>query len=187
MRTLAEGLAAGAASAQAEATAGSLAPPLCVDLDGTLVRTDLLHEQFLLLLRQRPQALLSLPRWLLGGKAALKRRLADLVRLDLDTLPLNEPLVDYLAAERAKGRELALLSAADDTLVQAYALQLGLFSWAQGSDGQLNLAGAKKLVAIRAHYEARSPMPAMRPSTCRSGPRVLPPWWQAMPVAGCRR
>jgi hypothetical protein len=97
--------------------AGVKAPPLCVDLDGTLLRTDLLHEQFLQLLRQRPQALLSLPRWLLGGKAVVKRRLADLVRLDLDTLPLNEPLVDYLAAERAKGRELALLSAADDSLV----------------------------------------------------------------------
>ena len=133
--------------------AGVKAPPLCVDLDGTLLRTDLLHEQFLQLLRQRPQALLSLPRWLLGGKAVVKRRLADLVRLDLDTLPLNEPLVDYLAAERAKGRELALLSAADDSLVQAYAERLGLFAWAKGSDGELNLAGARKLVAIRAHYD----------------------------------
>jgi 4-hydroxybenzoate polyprenyltransferase len=149
--TFAQGV--GGNSAPAQSMAGVKAPPLCVDLDGTLLRTDLLHEQFLQLLRQRPQALLSLPRWLLGGKAVVKRRLADLVRLDLDTLPLNEPLVDYLAAERAKGRELALLSAADDSLVQAYAERLGLFGWAKGSDGELNLAGARKLVAIRAHYD----------------------------------
>jgi hypothetical protein len=73
-------------------------PPLCVDLDGTLLRTDLLHEQVMLLVRQKPLALLSLPGWLLGGKAALKRRLAAMVRIDLGTLPLNEPLLDHLAA-----------------------------------------------------------------------------------------
>jgi 4-hydroxybenzoate polyprenyltransferase len=126
--------------------------PLCVDLDGTLLRTDLLHELVMRLVRQQPSALLSLPGWLLGGKAVLKQRLATLVRLDLSTLPLNEPLLDHLAAEHAKGRELSLLSAADDSLVQAFAARIGLFAWAKGSDGRLNLAGARKLVAIRERY-----------------------------------
>lgn len=127
--------------------------PLCVDLDGTLLRTDLLHEQAMRLVRQRPLAVLMLPVWLLrGGKAALKRRMGDLVRLDLDALPMNQPLLDHLAAERARGRELALLSAADDGLVQVFARRLGLFAWAKGSDGRLNLAGARKLVAIRERY-----------------------------------
>jgi 4-hydroxybenzoate polyprenyltransferase len=143
---------AAAAAAARGGDDGSAAPPLCVDLDGTLLRTDLLHEQVMRLARERPLALLSLPLWLRQGKAAVKRRVAGLVSLDLDTLPLNEPLVDHLAAERAKGRELALLSAADDSLVQAYAKRLGLFAWAKGSDGSLNLAGARKLVAIREHY-----------------------------------
>src|SRR5690242_6725111 len=86
------------------------AVPLCVDLDGTLLRTDLLHEQLLALVSQRPLALLSLPGWLCRGRAAFKHRLAELVSLDLDILPLNEPLLEYLARERAKGREIALLS-----------------------------------------------------------------------------
>lgn len=128
------------------------ADPLCVDLDGTLARTDLLHEQALHLVRQKPLALLLLPYWVLAGKAAFKARLAGLVRLDLDTLPLNEPLLDYLAEQHARGRELALLSAADDSLVQAVAARLSLFAWAKGSDGSLNLAGARKLVPIRDHY-----------------------------------
>lgn len=152
MRTVGDGLAADAAPGQAAGGPAAVLP-LCVDLDGTLVRTDLLHEQFLQLLRQQPLALLRLPLWLGQGKAAVKQRLAELVRLDLDTLPLNEPLVDFLLAQREKGRELALLSAADDSLVQAYARRLGLFAWAKGSDGRLNLAGPRKLVAIRAHYD----------------------------------
>jgi 4-hydroxybenzoate polyprenyltransferase len=126
--------------------------PICVDLDGTLIRTDLLHEQILALVRKRPLSLFLLPIWLLRGRAAFKRRLTELVSLDLDLLPLNEPLLEYLARERAKGREIALLSAADDSLVQAFAARLGLFVWAKGSDGRHNLAGGKKLAAIRARY-----------------------------------
>ena len=131
----------------------ALREPLCVDLDGTLVRTDLLYEQLLQLVRQKPLALLSLPGWLKGGKAAFKQKLAAMTRLDLDTLPINEPLVDYLVVERAKGRELALLSAADDSVVQAFAARMGLFSWARGSDGHTNLAGSKKLTVVREHYD----------------------------------
>src|SRR5689334_13215828 len=126
--------------------------PICVDLDGTLIRTDLLHEQILALVRQRPLALLLLPIWLLKGRAAFKRKLTELVSLDLDLLPLNEPLLEYLARERARGREIALLSAADDSLVQTFAARLGLFAWARGSDGLYNLAGSKKLAAILARY-----------------------------------
>jgi 4-hydroxybenzoate polyprenyltransferase len=126
--------------------------PLCVDLDGTLLLTDTLHEQLLRLVRRDPLKLLALPFWLGGGKAAFKRKLAQAVPLDLAALPVNEPLLDYLAAEHAKGRELALLSAADDGLVQAFAARIGLFAWAKGSDGALNLAGANKLVAIKEHY-----------------------------------
>jgi len=147
--------------------------PLCVHLDGTLVHTNLTHEQVLRLVRQRPSALLALPRWLVRGKAAMKQELAKLVRLDLGTLPLNEPLVAYLAEEHAKGRELALISAADDAVVQAFARRLGLFAWAKGSDGRLNLVGARKLGAIRSRYgggfayagNARVDMPIWAEST----------------------
>ena len=49
--------------------------PLCVDLDGTLLATDMLWESIVLLARQRPARLALLPFWLLGGKASFKQKL----------------------------------------------------------------------------------------------------------------
>lgn len=126
--------------------------PLCVDLDGTLLRTDTLHEAFLRLLRRDPlKALAALPT-LARGKAALKRRVTAAAGLDPASLPLNGPFLAWLHAQKAAGRELALYSAADHTLVEAIAASTGLFDHAEGSDGRTNLAGAAKLAAIRKRY-----------------------------------
>ena len=48
--------------------------PLCVDLDGTLIRTDLLWESLLALLKQRPLSIFQLPFWLLKGRAYFKHQ-----------------------------------------------------------------------------------------------------------------
>lgn len=120
-----------------------------VDLDGTLLRTDLLYECLLALVRQKPWLLLLLPFWLLQGKAAFKSRLADHVTLDIDSMPANEGLVEWLAGEKARGRRLALVSASDHRLVEQVAERFGLFDEVEGSDGTTNLAGAAKLAAIR--------------------------------------
>ena len=137
--------------AQTKRPARSHSPPLCVDVDGTLLRTDLLHEGLLCLLR-RPARLLRLIKPLLRGKAAFKRAVAQAAELDLANLPMNPELLTYLEAQRRAGRELALVSSADDGQVQAIAAQTGLFAHAQGSDGSLNLSGEHKLAAIRARY-----------------------------------
>lgn len=75
--------------------------PLCVDLDGTLVKVDTLYDTFLLLVRTNPWALLSIPRWLAGGKACLKANLPRAVSLDVARLPYNRPLLEYLKAQHA--------------------------------------------------------------------------------------
>jgi 4-hydroxybenzoate polyprenyltransferase/phosphoserine phosphatase len=128
------------------------APALCVDLDGSLLVTDSLHEGLLAALvrqpRQTAEALLALPE----GKAAFKRRIADLAALDPALLPYNRELLAQLRAAKAQGREIALFSAADQTVVTAIADHLGIFDHAQGSDGTTNLSGAAKLAAIRARY-----------------------------------
>ena len=67
--------------------------PLCVDCDGTLLRTDLLHESVLLLFKRAPWMLLLLPLWLLRGRAWLKQRLAELVSFEWETLPVNDEVV----------------------------------------------------------------------------------------------
>ena len=125
-----------------------VAVPLGVDLDGTLVKTDLLLESFLALVKQRPLALLLLPLWLLRGKAHLKREIAQRVTLDVTCLPYREPLLLFLQAEHKLGRKLILATAADQRIAQQIADHLGIFDTVIGSDGTVNLSGEAKAQAL---------------------------------------
>ncbi len=118
--------------------------PLCVDLDGTLLRSDLLYESLFALLRRNPFYLLLLPLWLLRGKAHLKRQIARRVRLDPALLPWHTPLLERLQQERAAGRRLILATASDQLLVTPIATHLALFDEVIASDGERNLSGAEK-------------------------------------------
>jgi 4-hydroxybenzoate polyprenyltransferase len=130
----------------------STLPVLCVDLDGTLVKSDTLHDSALAVARHHPAALLNLPGWLLQGKAALKRHLAATVQLDVAHLPYNRQLLQYLEQQRATGRPIYLATAADADTARRVADHLGLFTGVLASDGQLNLAGKNKLAAFRSQF-----------------------------------
>ncbi|HWZ51602.1 MAG TPA: UbiA family prenyltransferase [Granulicella sp.] len=126
--------------------------PLCVDLDGTLVKSDTLVDSTLALARQNPAALLQLPRWLLEGKAALKRHITSAVQLDVAHLPYNRELMQYLEQQHAKGRPLYLATAADAALAERVAAHLGIFNGVLASDGAVNLAGKNKLAAFQSRF-----------------------------------
>lgn len=130
-------------------------PVLCVDLDGTLLATDVLSESLLELLRRRDRALLFLPLWLLQGRARLKREIARRVSLDPAGLPYNQPLLDFLRREKAGGRRIVLATASDRAVVDGIARHLGLFAEVLASDGRVNLAGRNKLDALLRHFGAR--------------------------------
>jgi 4-hydroxybenzoate polyprenyltransferase/phosphoserine phosphatase len=122
-----------------------LSPPLCVDLDGTLIRSDLLLESLLLLVKRNALYILLAVFWLLrGGKAALKAEIAARVVLNPAALPYNKELLDWLRSERARGRELWLCTAADSKLATTVAEHLDLFVGVIASDGRNNLAGERK-------------------------------------------
>ena len=125
---------------------------IAVDLDGTLTLTDTLHESALCLLRDSPANVLTLPFWLLGGKAALKAKVADRVNLDVATLPYNSALIDWLKEERAAGKRIVLCTATDIRVAQAIADHLGLFDEVLASDGTTNNAGTNKRAALEAKY-----------------------------------
>lgn len=125
-----------------------VATPLCVDLDGTLVKTDLLFELLMVLLKTRPLALFRLPGWLLKGKANLKRELASHVDLDVTCLPYREPLLEFLREEHHAGRTLVLATAADERVAHKVAAHLGIFSTVVASDGAVNCSGSAKLSAL---------------------------------------
>jgi 4-hydroxybenzoate polyprenyltransferase/phosphoserine phosphatase len=127
-------------------------PVLCVDLDGTLVKSDTLHDSTLALARHRPAALLNIPGWLLQGKAALKRHLANTIQLDVVHLPYNRELLQYLEQQRATGRPIYLATAADTDTATRIAAHLGLFTGVLASDGHLNLAGKNKLAAFQSRF-----------------------------------
>src|SRR6516165_9331613 len=132
------------AAAAAAPVAPAPAPPLVVDLDGTLIETDLLVESIARLLRQRPLTLLALPLWLLKGRAKLKREVAQRVELDPTTLPYRAALIDYLRAERSTGRPIVLATASDERAANQVAAHLKLFDRVLASDGSTNLSGERK-------------------------------------------
>ena len=128
--------------------------PLAVDLDGTLVHSDTLHEATLRALRERPLALLQIPFWLLRGKAVLKQKLAAASRFDPSALPYNQRLLDWLKVQRAHGRKLVLCTAADVSIASAISEHLGIFDEVLASDGQTNLGGAQKAAALENRFGA---------------------------------
>ncbi len=109
------------------ADASVVTPVLCVDLDSTLIRSNLLLESLVLLLKRKPFLLLRLPFWLLRGKAALQAEIASRVELDPASLPYNKELVGWLEAERRAGRSLWLCTSANERLANRIAEHLGMF------------------------------------------------------------
>ncbi|MDB6020457.1 MAG: UbiA prenyltransferase [Pedosphaera sp.] len=118
--------------------------PLCVDLDGTLIKTDVLWESMVLLLKRNPLYLLALPFWLLRGRAVLKKEIAARTELNPANLPYHQPFLEYLRAERRAGRRLILATAADIRLAQQVARHIGLFTEVVASDGKTNMRGKAK-------------------------------------------
>ena len=128
--------------------------PLCVDLDGTLIKSDTLIEALLVLAKTRPIDLFLLPFWVVRGKAQFKARIAQRVDIDPELLPYNEMLLGLLRAEKAAGRELILATAANERIARAIAEYLGIFSDVMASDAHINNSGEKKLNALKRRYGA---------------------------------
>ena len=122
--------------------------PLIIDLDGTLIHTDMLHESALRTLRDKPAEVLRIPFLLARGKAVLKRRLAQHGEFDVASLPYNTALLDWLRQERSSGRKLILCTASDRSIADAIASHLGVFDEVMASDGVINLAGKNKADAL---------------------------------------
>ena len=118
--------------------------PLCVDLDGTLIHTDLFIESLLALAKHAPLALLKLPFWLLRGKAYAKRQIAARVKVNAVSLPYNKNVIELIEQAREQGRSVELVTASDELLVGPIAQHLRLFDHVLCSDGERNLRGVTK-------------------------------------------
>ena len=125
---------------------------LCVDLDGTLIATDVLWESVLLLVKSHPHLLLRIPVWLLRGKAHLKRQIAKWVRPNPATLPYRSEVIDFVREARASGRETVLATASDVLVANDIAAHLGCFSGVIASNGITNLSYEHKSAALVSRF-----------------------------------
>ncbi len=125
---------------------------IAVDLDGTLLRSDLLYECIARLLRHRAWMLLWVPFWLLRGIVYLKWQLAKhtVDYIDFAALPLNEPLLKWL---RQQTMPVVLISASHQILVDRIAQQIGGFALAVGTT-DVNMQGGQKVVWLQQHTQA---------------------------------
>lgn len=129
---------------------------IVVDLDGTLVSTDLLWESLLLFIKKNPFFLFFLPIWLIqGGKALVKVKLADRVQPDIATLPYSNQLISFLKQARQEGKKLILASGSDERIVKAVSKHLGFFDESFGTTSDCNLKGLKKREAINSYLNKK--------------------------------
>jgi 4-hydroxybenzoate polyprenyltransferase/phosphoserine phosphatase len=130
-------------------------PPLVIDLDGTLLRTDLLFESALGLLRAQPLLAPAMLWWLADGKATLKQRLAETVELDVASLPYDARVLELIARERAQGRQIVLATASHRIYAEQVAAHLGLFDRVLASETGANLSSHNKRGRLIAEFGER--------------------------------
>lgn len=128
------------------------APPLCVDLDGTLVKSDTLWDGFCRLARNHPLELRHLPEWLALGRAGFKAQVARRAALDPARLPYNTAVLRFLQAQHRDGRPIFLTTGADSSVAERVAAHLRLFQGTLASDGKTNLTSGEKLRTLQASF-----------------------------------
>jgi 4-hydroxybenzoate polyprenyltransferase len=126
--------------------------PLVVDLDGTLIRSDLLIETFFAAFASSPTIIAAAAVALMHGRAALKDVLAAAAELDPARLPYDDAVLSLIHEARAAGREVYLASASNWRQVKAVADHLGLFTGWMASDAEQNLSGERKAALLVARF-----------------------------------
>lgn len=117
---------------------------LVVDLDHTLLKSDMLFESFWSAFGQDWRSPFRATLALGQSKASLKRYLAEAAQVDVTLLPYDAEVINYIQSWREAGGRTALVTASDDKIAQDIAAHLELFDEVHGSDGAENLKGACK-------------------------------------------
>jgi 4-hydroxybenzoate polyprenyltransferase/phosphoglycolate phosphatase-like HAD superfamily hydrolase len=143
-----------AMSADPAAKHGSpIAPVLCVDLDGTIIATDLLWESLLEFVKRKPLAFLILPFWILRGRFYLKERLAQEAPVRPENLPYRQNVLDIIKELKQAGAcRVVLVTASHITLAREVARHLGIFDEVLATQGGVNLKGKAKARLLQERF-----------------------------------
>jgi 4-hydroxybenzoate polyprenyltransferase len=123
-------------------------------LDGTLVATDSTVEGILEFLKAAPWKLFSLVAALLSGRPALKRYVAQHVRLDAASLPYRNRVLGEMRQARAEGRPVLLVTASDQSIADAVGAHVDLIDEAVGTHSDTNLKGRRKAEYLVSRFGA---------------------------------
>ena len=127
-------------------------PVLAVDLDRTLLRSDMLHETFWACFSSNWRTPFISGASLLKGRAAVKHRLAEASDIEVALLPYNEQVIAYVQQWRAEGGRAVLVTATNQALANRISAHIGLFDAVFGSDHKVNLKGASKAELLVREY-----------------------------------
>jgi 4-hydroxybenzoate polyprenyltransferase len=137
------------AAPDAEASASY---PLVLDLDGTLLRTDLLYEATLQFLKRRPLGVFLLAWWLCRGVAYLKHQVAIRSDLSIQLLPVNEALVGYAHGAAEGGRTVIAATAANHEIAAKVCTRFPFISEVLSSCERQNLKGSRKAQVLTQRF-----------------------------------
>ena len=131
---------------------GDAKPPLVVDLDQTLIRTDILWESVTQLWRRPGIGLRALAALVIRGKAEFKTVLAEHIRIEPELLPYREDVLDFVRAQRQVGRKVILATATHRSFAQPIADYLGVFDEVFATQDHVNLSGKQKQAKLEAAF-----------------------------------
>ena len=118
--------------------------PLVVEVDESLLGTDLTYETAIAFLSTQPLQAFKIPMWLYGGYAHLKSEIADRTAIDVDLLPMDQTVLDFMRSAKQRGRRVFLVSSSEQHVVSAVAASLGFIDGVFASDLARNLSSTVK-------------------------------------------
>ena len=118
--------------------------PLVADLDGTIIKTDILYESLLMLLKKNPLYVFFIPFWLLKGKSFIKQMVVDRVDIRVENLPYNDDVIEFIKEEKHKGRKIYLATASHEIPAKKMADYLGIFDGVFATVKEHNLLSMNK-------------------------------------------
>jgi len=118
--------------------------PICVDLDGTLSRTDTLWEYFIAALKHNWAFVLVSPFKILNGKANFKSYLVNSTGTYNPEYVFQEDLLEYLKSEKNNGRKIYLATGSHEVVAKRVANQAQVFDGVFATNDRTNLISQNK-------------------------------------------
>lgn len=127
--------------------------PICIDLDGTLIKDDVTQKSFWIYLRRRWFNLAYAIYWFCsGGMARMKKNIAKQVMINPDTLEYNLEFLAFIKKKRADGHKLFLATGSDELYARAVSEHLKIFDGVFASNGVVNLKAQAKADCLSSEF-----------------------------------